>query len=92
VELKLNGTCQLFVYADDENLLGDNTNAIYIKKNFNATKEIALEVNSEKTKYMLLSRHQNSGQNHDMKIANRSFENMAQLKYMGTTEIKILLG
>jgi hypothetical protein len=34
---------------------------------------------------MLLSRHQNAGQNHDMKIANRSFENVAQFKYLGTT-------
>jgi hypothetical protein len=34
---------------------------------------------------MLLSRHQNEGQNRDIKIANRSFENMSQLKYLGTT-------
>jgi hypothetical protein len=34
---------------------------------------------------MLLSRHQNAGQNRDIKITNRSFENVAQLKYLGTT-------
>jgi hypothetical protein len=34
---------------------------------------------------MLLSRHQNVGQNRDIKIANRSFENVSQLKYLGTT-------
>jgi hypothetical protein len=34
---------------------------------------------------MSLSRHQNTGQNQDIKIANRSFENVAQLKYFGTT-------
>jgi hypothetical protein len=34
---------------------------------------------------MLLSRHQNAGQNHYIKIVNRSFENMAQFKYLGTT-------
>jgi hypothetical protein len=44
-----------------------------------ASKEVGLEVNAEKT--MLLSRHHS----HDIKIANRSFENVAQLKYLGTT-------
>jgi hypothetical protein len=34
---------------------------------------------------MLLSRYQNVGQNLDIKIANRSFENVSQLKYLGTT-------
>jgi hypothetical protein len=33
--------------------------------------------------YMLLSRDQNAGQNHDIKIANRSFENVAQFQYLG---------
>jgi hypothetical protein len=32
-----------------------------------------------------MSRHQNAWQNHDIKIAIRSFENVAQLKYLGTT-------
>jgi hypothetical protein len=34
---------------------------------------------------MLLSRHQNVGQNRDIKIANRSFENVPQFRYLGTT-------
>jgi hypothetical protein len=34
---------------------------------------------------MLLSRHQNVGQNRGIKIANRSFENVPQFKYLGTT-------
>jgi hypothetical protein len=46
--------------------------------------EVGLEVNAEKTKYSLLSRHQNAGQSHDIKIANRSFENVTQFKYFGT--------
>jgi hypothetical protein len=38
-----------------------------------------------RNKCMLLSRHQNVGQNRDIKIANRSFENVSQFKYLGTT-------
>jgi hypothetical protein len=34
---------------------------------------------------MLLSRYQNAGQNHDIKIANRYLENVTQFKYLGTT-------
>jgi hypothetical protein len=47
--------------------------------------EFDLEVNAEKTKYMLLSRHQNAGKNHNTKTGDRSFENVAQFKYLGTT-------
>jgi hypothetical protein len=43
----------------------------------NASKEVGLEVNVEKAKYMLLSRHQNAGQNRDLKIANRSFKKVS---------------
>jgi hypothetical protein len=50
-----------------------------------AGKEVGLEVNTKKAKYMLLSRHKNSGQNHDIKIGNRRFENVAQFRYLGTT-------
>jgi ribosomal protein S2 len=70
------------------NLLRDNTDAI--KKNtetlIDASKKVGLEINVEKTKYMLLSRHQHVGQNRDINsIANRSFENVSQLRYLGTT-------
>jgi hypothetical protein len=69
------------------NLLGDDIDTI--KNNtqtlIDAGKEIGLEVNTEKSKYMALSRHQNAGQNHGMKKGNRCFENMAQFKYLGKT-------
>jgi hypothetical protein len=85
--LKLNGTHRLLVYADDVNILGGSVHAI--KKNTEglvvASKEIGLEVNAEKTKCMVMSRNQNAGQNHNIKLDNKSFERVEQFKYLGTT-------
>jgi hypothetical protein len=87
VGLNLNGTHQLLAYADDVNLLGDNIDTV--KKNtetlIDASKEVGLEINVEKTKCMLLSHHQNAGQNRDIKIASKSFENVSQFIYLGMT-------
>jgi hypothetical protein len=87
VGLKLNGTHHLLAYADDVNLLGDNIDAI--KKNteilIDASKEVGLEIHVEKTKYMLLTHHQNVGKNRDIRIANRLYENVSQIKYLGAT-------
>jgi hypothetical protein len=86
VGLKLNGT-HLLAYADDVNLLGDNIDTI--KKNtatlIDASKEVGLEINVEKTKYILLPRYESVGRNRDIKIANRSFEIVSQFKYLWTT-------
>jgi len=61
--LKLNGTHQLLAYADDVNILGGSINTL--KENVEAlvaaTREIGLEVNADKTKYMVMSREQNAG-------------------------------
>jgi hypothetical protein len=69
VGLKLNQTHQLLAYTDDMNLLGDNIDTM--KKNtetlFDANREVGSEINVEKTKHMLLFRHQNAGQNWDRK-------------------------
>jgi hypothetical protein len=85
--LRLNGTHQLLAYNDDVNLLGDNIDTL--KKNIenviDASKEVGLEINVQKTKYMFLSPQQNVGQIRDIRIANRSFENVSQFKYLGTT-------
>jgi hypothetical protein len=90
VGLKLNVTHQLLAYADDVNLLGDNIDAI--KKNtitiIDATKEVGLEINVENTKYMLLSRYQNAGQNRNIKIANRSFSKCVKVKIFGNDSNK----
>jgi hypothetical protein len=50
-----------------------------------ASKEVVLEVNADKTKYMFMSRHQTAGQNHYTEVANKSFENVAKFKYVGMT-------
>jgi hypothetical protein len=58
-------------YADDLKLLGDNINTIkkHTETLIDASNEVGLEVNTEKTKYMLLFHHQNAEQTHDLKIA-----------------------
>ena len=68
--LKLNGTHQLLAYADDSNILGGS---IYtLKENAEAlvaaTRETELEVSAGETKYMVMSRDQNAGQNHGVRI------------------------
>jgi hypothetical protein len=67
------------VGADDVNTLGDNISTVK-KKKTDARKEVGLAVSVGKTKYVLLSLHQNAGQNHGIKIANNMhFENISQV-------------
>jgi hypothetical protein len=86
VGLELSGTHQLLVCAD-VNLLSGSVNTI--KQNtesiLQASWDIGLEINAEKTKYMIMSRHPNSGQNQNIRIANESFEKVAEFKCLGTT-------
>jgi len=86
--LKLNGTHQLLAYVDDViRILGGSVRTV--KENAEtlvvATKEIGLEVNADKTKYMIMSRDQNAGRSHSMKIDNSSIERVGYFKYLGTT-------
>jgi hypothetical protein len=87
VGLKLNGTHLLLAYADGVNLQGDNldTTKNSTETLIDASKEVSLEINVEKYKYMLISRQQNIGQNRDIRIANRSFEKVSQFKNLRTT-------
>ena len=64
--MKLNGTHQLLALADDVNTLGgivrtkkENAGALVV-----ASKEIGLEVNADKTNYMVMSEDQKAGQIH----------------------------
>jgi len=50
-----------------------------------ASKEIGLVVNADKTKYMVMSRDQNAGRSHNIKIDNRSLDVVEEFKYLGTT-------
>ena len=79
-DFKFNGTHQLLVYADDADTLGGSV--LTMKKNTDAlvvaSKETGLEVNAERSKYMVMSRDQNSGQNHNIKLDNKSFERLEQ--------------
>jgi hypothetical protein len=86
VGLKLNGSPQVVVYADDVNLLVHNTNTIKIntKALIDASKGVRLEVNMEKTKYIVMSTNM-QGTILTIKVANRAFENVLKFKYTGTT-------
>jgi hypothetical protein len=74
-------------YADDINIfvgslqtVKENAEALVV-----ATKEIGLEVNADKTKYMVVARDENAGRSHSMKIDNSSIERVEEFKYLGTT-------
>ena len=54
-----------------------------------ASKETGQEVNADKTKYMVMSRDQNAGRSHSMKIDNNFFERVEEFKYLGTTYITL---
>ena len=74
-------------YADDVNILGGSLHTV--KENAEAlvvaTNETGLEVNADKTKYMIMSRDQNAGRSYSMKTDNSSIERVEEFKYLGTT-------
>ena len=49
------------------------------------SKETGIEVNADKTKYVVMSREQNAGQSYSMKTDNSSFGRVEEFKYLGTT-------
>jgi sorting nexin-29 len=85
--LKQNGTHQILAYADDVNILGGSIHTL--KENAEAlvaaTRETGLEVSADKTKYMVVSRDQNAGRIHSVRIDNSTFKRVGEFKYLGTT-------
>ena len=77
----------LLAYADDVNMLERSVHTI--KENVEAlvmaSKETGLEVNADKTKYMVMSRDQNAGRSYSTKTDNISFAGVEQFKYLRTT-------
>ena len=71
--------------GNDANIFGRSVHTT--KKNTEAlvvdSKEIGLEVNADKTKYMVMSRDQNAGRSHDIKIDNSCCERVEQFRYLG---------
>ena len=82
--LKLNGIHQFLVYADDVNILGGSVCTIkkHAKALLVASKETGLEVNADKTMYMVMFRDQNEGR--ILIIDNISYELVEHFKYLGT--------
>jgi hypothetical protein len=84
---ELNGKHQLLVYADCVNISGGSV--LNIKKNTVAllfgSKEIGLEVNADKTKYVVTSGDQNAGRRHNIKFDNSFVDVVEGFKYFGAT-------
>jgi hypothetical protein len=67
-------------------MLGGGTQTITRNKEvlLFTSKKNGLQVNAEKTEYMIMSPEENAGQNHNIKVANKSFKSVEQFKYSET--------
>jgi hypothetical protein len=75
------------VHAYDVNILGGCVHTLQNNKEdfLVGSKETGLEVNADTTKCMVMSRDQNAGRSHNIKIENSSFERVGEFNYMGTS-------
>jgi hypothetical protein len=60
--MALNGIHQLLVYADNINILGVMNTVQKNTAHLEASREGGVEINTEKTKYVVMSHYQNAGQ------------------------------
>jgi len=76
-----------WLMPNDVNILGGSIPTL--KENSEAlvaaTREIGMEVSADKTKYMVMSRDQNAGRIHNVRIDNSTFERVEEFKYLGTS-------
>jgi hypothetical protein len=68
------------IVADGVNILGGSVHTV--KENAEvlvvATKKIGLEISADESKHMVMSREQNAGRSHSMKIDNSSTERLEE--------------
>jgi len=88
--MKLNDTHQLLVCADDVNMLEGSVYTVKEKAEalVVASKEIGLDVNVVKTKYMVMSRDQNAGRSHNIESYNSFFERVGRVQIFGNNHNK----
>ncbi|KAJ4431444.1 hypothetical protein ANN_20042 [Periplaneta americana] len=83
-KLRVSCLCRSRVLGENPQTIRENTGIL-----LEASKEIGLEVNPEKTKYMIMSRDENIVRNGNIKIGNLSFEEVEKFKYLGATVTNI---
>jgi hypothetical protein len=60
--------------VEDANTISRNTEGL-----LEANSDDCLEVYTQESKYVIVSRHQNTGENHDLLVANKFFETVSQI-------------
>jgi hypothetical protein len=73
---------EVLICADNADLLGENKYQKNTQALLDAIEETCLKVNTEKSKYIFMSYHHVTGQNHYIKVASRCSENVSWFRYL----------